>query len=260
MKNPLVSNQRPFVTIITATFNSESQIERCLRSVATQDYTDLEHVIIDGASTDQTLSIISKLKSIQGAVLSEPDAGIYSALNKGVINANGSIIGFLHSDDYFYSTTAVSDLVSTMVNDQSDGAYGDVRHVRQGQGDRSFRNWKSCVFEENLLFEGWMPPHPTLFLKRECYEKIGLFDESFTISADYHFILRLFMSGQFRFSYCPSLIMLMTTGGASNKSFGNMLRKTQEDFRALKVLSESVIIRVIIVIRKNLSKLRQFFY
>ena len=246
------------ITLITATFNSASSIKTCLDSVVLQNYNDLEYLIIDGKSSDATLKIIKvyqkKFPFIK--LISEKDFGIYDALNKGVQLASGDIIGFVHSDDFLEFNDIINDIVSMTKSENLDGVYGDLQYVDKSNTKEIIRSWKSCDFKPRLLKQGWMPPHPTLFLKKEVYDKHGLFDLSYKISADYDFLLRIFKDPELKFGYLPKVITKMRVGGASNQSLKNIIKKSKEDYRAIKINN---IGNFLTLVRKNFSKIKQLF-
>ena len=246
------------VSIITATYNSAQSIKSCLDSVLNQNYIDFEQIIIDGKSNDNTLSIINKFSDNhnQIKIYSEEDKGIYDALNKGINLASGDIIGFVHSDDFLATNNIINEICSMMKSESLDGVYGDLQYVDEINTKKIIRNWKSCDFKPSLLKQGWMPPHPTLFLKKEVYEKHGLFDLSYKISADYDFILRIFKDSELKFGYLPKDITKMRVGGASNRSIKNIIQKTKEDFRAIR---SNDIGNFLTLVKKNTSKFKQFF-
>ena len=243
------------ISIITVCYNSETTIRDTLESVKKQDYLDIEYVIIDGGSTDNTLNIINDYGEIITKVISEPDNSLYDALNKGLVNVTGDVIGFLHSDDFFSSITIISQLVSKINNDNLDGVYGDLQYVDKDNTNKIIRFWKSCEFKPNLLREGWMPAHPTLILKKEVYLKHGVFDKSFKIAADYDFMLRIFKDSNLKFGYLPKVVIKMRVGGASNRSLKNIIKKSKEDYRAIR---SNNIGGVITLLLKNTSKIKQF--
>lgn len=246
------------LTIITATFNSAHGINKCMDSILHQDYENIEYIIIDGESKDLTLEIISEKQKTHPSIklISESDQGIYDALNKGLSAASGDIIGFVHSDDFLESNNIIGDIVSMIKSENLDGVYGDLQYVDKNNTKIVIRNWKSSEFNKSLLKRGWMPPHPTLYLKKEVYENHGLFDLSYKISADYDFMLRVFNDSELKFGYLPKVITRMRVGGASNRSLKNIIRKTKEDYRAIK---RNKIGNFTTLITKNTSKLKQFF-
>lgn len=245
------------VSIITATFNSDLGISSCLDSIISQDYKNIECIIIDGKSTDQTLEIISKKKKKHKFIklFSEVDKGIYDALNKGVYHASGDIIGFVHSDDLLASPDVLTKIVDKLLNDDLDGVYGNLQYVSKNNTDNVLRFWESNDFYPKLLSNGWMPPHPTLFLKKEIYADYGGFDLSYKIAADYDFILRIFKSSNLKFGFLPVTISKMRLGGTSNKNIKNIIIKSKEDYRAIL---DNNVGGLLTLVKKNTSKLFQF--
>jgi glycosyltransferase involved in cell wall biosynthesis len=245
------------VSIITATNNSEKTIEDCIKSLIEQVYVNVEFIIIDNNSTDSTLAIIEKyqLKNESIKLISESDNGIYDALNKGVSHASGEIIGFLHSDDLYFDCYTILDVVGFFNDNKYDGVYGDLQYVNKENTDKVIRLWKSNVFHSKLLKMGWMPAHPTLFLKKQVYQKHGEFQTSYKISADYDFTLRILKDTTLKFGYMPKCITKMRVGGASNRSIKNIIQKTREDY---KVVSSNNVGGWFSVVLKNISKIKQF--
>tara|TARA_R110002012_G_scaffold220618_1_gene392278 strand:+ start:29597 stop:30358 length:762 start_codon:yes stop_codon:yes gene_type:complete len=249
----------PKITIITATYNSGATIKDCLDSISNQDYACIEHIIIDGGSTDDTVSIITDYSKKYTHItwISEPDAGIYDALNKGLKMASGVIIGFLHSDDLFANHTIISRIVASFTKDSIDGVYGDLVYVKKDNISHIVRNWRSKAFKPPMLRQGWMPAHPTLFLKRDVYHVSGFFNLSYTISSDYDFVLRVFSNRDLCFTYLDTNITIMRLGGASNKTIRNIIVKMREDLRAIK--SNKIKYPAYVLFVKNVSKFSQFF-
>ena len=245
------------VSIITATYNSAKYIASSLNSIFNQDYKDIECIIIDGDSKDQTISIIKtyQRKNLNITLVSEADNGIYDALNKGIKLATGDLIGFVHSDDNLASPHIISELVLAIKEKQAFGIYGDLQYVSQLDTSKLIRDWKSCVFSKSLLKKGWMPPHPTLFLKKEVYQKHGNFNQNYKISADYDFMLRVLKDKTLRFVYLPKVIIKMRVGGASNKNLKNIIQKTKEDYR---VITSNKIGNWVTLFLKNFNKFKQF--
>lgn len=245
------------LTLITATFNSESNITTCLDSIVNQDYDNLEHLIIDGKSSDNTLGIVKSYQEKYPCIkyISEKDQGIYDALNKGIKLAKGDVIGFIHSDDFLFADNIISNIISLMTTKKLDGVYGDLQYVDKHDTTKVLRNWKSSEFNRTSLKKGWMPPHPTLFLKKEVYDKHGLFDLTYKISADYDYILRIFSDSQLKFGYMPKVITRMKIGGTSNRSLRNIITKSREDYKAIK---NNKVGNLLTLTRKNTSKFKQF--
>lgn len=244
------------VSIITATYNSESTIIDTLKTLNEQSYPYIEYIIIDGNSNDNTLSVVKQNCPRVSTVVSEADAGIYDALNKGVSAATGDVVGFLHSDDLFAYPDAVKDIVDTFTTDKCDAIYSDLEYVSKDNIHNVVRLWKSGAYSKTKLKSGWMPPHPTFYMKRELYKKYGLFDLNFKISADYDSLLRFLWTKEISLSYLPKVTIKMRVGGASNRSLKNIVLKTQEDIRAMKKNKLPVIFAIL---GKNLSKIPQFF-
>jgi glycosyltransferase len=245
------------VSVITATNNSEETIEDCIKSLLAQVYSNIEFIIIDNNSTDSTLKIIEryKLKNKSIKLISESDNGLYDALNKGIRYASGDIIGFLHSDDFYHDCFSVFDVVSYFRDNKSDGVFGDLQYVNKENTNKVIRLWKSCEFQPELLKRGWMPAHPTLFLKKHVYDKHGEFNTSFKISADYDFMLRILKDKTLEFGYLPRVITKMRVGGASNRNIKNIIQKTREDYKAV---SSNNIGGWFSILLKNISKIKQF--
>ncbi len=247
------------VTIITACFNNEATIAQTLQSLANQSYKNIEHIIIDGASTDRSLDIIqshiSHLTShISIKIISEPDNGIYDALNKGIQLATGDMVGFLHADDLFYSNTVIETIADAFQRQPCDGVYGNLQYVSKDNTDKVIRNWVSNEFTLKKLKHGWMPPHPTLYLKKAVYSKFGLFDVTFHIAADYDFMLRIF-SGGISACFVPTYLVKMRVGGKSN-AVKNLINKMKEDVKALRKNNVGGFYSLFL---KNVSKVPQFF-
>lgn len=251
------------ISIITATYNSLKYISWALDSIINQSYKNLEWIVIDGGSTDGTLEFLQKSKCIS-RLISEPDQGIYGALNKGIRVATGDIIGFLHSDDFYASTDIlekIADLFLRHSLNESFGevtaVYGDLAFVKPDNINRITRFWKSKTFSSKLLNKGWMPPHPTVFMKREVFVKHGLFDPNLRCSADYDFILRVFRNSQYNFVYLPEVITIMRMGGKSTKGIKNLIIKAKEDYRVIK--SNQIPYPIYTLLSKNISKIPQLF-
>ena len=250
------------VSIITATYNSESTIESCVKSVLEQSYSNIEYIIIDGDSQDDSVQVIARVfkeyEYSDSCIVSERDKGIYDALNKGIKIATGDIVGFLHSDDFFSDNCVIAKIVDEFKKDDDlDGVFGDLEYVNKYNVEKTIRKWKGRDFDSRLLNFGWMPAHPTLFLRKEVYLNYGFFDLSFKISADYEFILRIFNKSMLRTRYLPIVMTKMRVGGASNGSLNNVFKKSYEDYMALKL--NGISFPWLTVFLKNVSKIPQFF-
>ena len=243
-------------SIITATYNSQNTIADAINSVASQTYDNIEHIIIDGKSTDNTLSIIKETGGRVSEIISEPDKGIYDALNKGIKNATGNVIVFLHADDIFAENTIIEKAANLFSEKQTDSIYGDLQYVAKENTDKIIRYWKSGDYTYSKLKKGWMPPHPTFFIKKEIYDKFDLFDISFKIAADYDIILRFLGKHKISTAYLPEVMIKMRIGGESNKSIKNIILKMKEDVKALK---KNNIGSIRTIILKNIIKIPQLF-
>lgn len=244
------------ISIITVVYNREETIGSSIASVKSQNFSNIEHIIIDGSSTDNTLKIINQITSAQDKVISEPDNGIYDALNKGFSHSTGDIIGLLHSDDYFASNDILGKVSNAFVNPLIDAVYGDLEYVSKKNINRIVRKWTAGKYKETEISFGWMPPHPTLFLRREVIERWGGFDTQYRISADYDSILRYFVKGKICVEYIPYTFVKMRTGGESNVSFKNLWIKLYEDY---KIIKKNEVGGLLTLTYKNLRKLNQFF-
>tara|TARA_B110000240_G_C13483855_1_gene446501 strand:- start:44 stop:790 length:747 start_codon:yes stop_codon:yes gene_type:complete len=247
-------SEKLLITIITCTYNSETTIADCISSVKNQTYSNIEHLIIDGLSNDSTLKIIKSINP-NCKIISEKDEGIYDAFNKGVLSASGDIIGFLHSDDLFHDSDCVKKIISHF-NNKYDGVYGNLNYISKLDQAKIIRKWRSRKYSHSLLSRGWMPAHPTLFLKNEVYKKHGGFNPEYKISADYDFMVRILNDRMLNFSFIPLVITKMRLGGNSNRSLLNLLRKMKEDYRIIKA---NKIGGFFTLLEKNFSKINQFF-
>jgi len=246
------------ISLITATYNSINTLETSMQTVLEQNYPELEYVIIDGDSGVDTVTLLKNMEARYDNMkwLSEPDQGIYDALNKGLTLVSGDVIGFVHSDDFLADSTIVSKIMERFQGENVDGVYGDLLYVDKVRTDKIIRYWKSRPFDPKLLNKGWMPPHPTLFLKKGVYQKHGKFDLSYKIAADYDFMLRVLKDNTLQFSYLPEVIVKMRVGGVSNRSLKNLVQKSAEDYKAMK--SNGLSFPPGALLMKNLSKIPQF--
>jgi glycosyltransferase len=245
------------VSIITAVRNGAEIIEQCIKSVCDQSFKNIEYIIIDGNSTDGTLEIIRKYQSKISNWVSEPDNGIYDALNKGMKMATGDIIGFLHADDFYANDIVIELVVSHMTKHNVNSCYGDLEYVSNKNTEKVIRYWKSGPYRDGLFQKGWMPPHPTFFVRKEIYKKYGGFNTDLRIAADYELMLRFIARNKVTTHYIPKVLVNMRTGGNSNRSLRNMLIKSSEDYKAWKMNNLNGGLYTIML--KNLSKLPQFF-
>jgi len=244
------------ISVITSVYNNKETIAEAIESVLSQSYENIEFIVVDGASTDGTVEVIERYAERIDTFVSEPDHGIYDGLNKGISLATGDVVGFLHSDDLFADTDVVAKIAAAFEKSGSQSVYGDLIYVSKSDTSKVVRYWKSGAYTPAKLRRGWMPPHPTFYVKREVYEKHGGFDTSFRIAADYDSILRFLGREGISTHYLPEVLIKMRIGGESNKSLANMLQKSREDLRAMKLNGVGHFGSLLM---KNASKIPQFF-
>jgi len=243
------------LTIITAVFNREDTVGHALASLSSQSYPHVEHVVVDGASTDNTLEVVRAHAVRRVSIVSEPDRGIYDALNKGLARMTGDVVGLLHSDDMFADADVLARVAQAFSSEDVLAVYGDLHYVSREDPNRVVRHWRSGEFHPDRLRYGWMPPHPALFLRRSVIERLGGYDTSFRIGGDYDAILRYFSSDGFRAAYIPEVLVKMRVGGESNRSLGRIMRKSREDYTAIR---RNGVGGVHTLALKNLRKIGQF--
>ncbi len=224
------------ISIITATYNSASTIRDTLDSVASQKGVTIEHIIVDGKSTDNTLDVVRKYKHV-ATLISEPDKGIYDAMNKGVNLATGDVIAILNSDDFYQNNFVLSTVMTVFEDFGVDSCYGDLQYVDQNNTSKIVRTWKAGAFNRKKFLTGWMPPHPSFFVKKEVYQRYGLFDLRLKSSADYELMLRFLYRHRISTHYIPKVLVKMRAGGQSNASLLNRIKANKEDQLAWKINS-----------------------
>ena len=244
------------ISVITAVKNRQQTVGQALDSVLSQSYPAVESIVIDGASTDGTLAVLEFYRSRLGLLISEPDQGIYDALNKGIKHATGDVLGFLHADDVFENSNVLAKIADAFQDPSVDAVYGDLVYVRHDDICQVIRYWKSGLYDADALSCGWMPPHPTFYVRRSMYERMGGFDTRYRISADYDMVLRFFGAGKIRAAYIPEVLVRMRAGGISNHSLKTVIRKSLED---IKVLRRNGLGSFLTLLQKNLRKVRQFW-
>lgn len=220
------------VSIITAAYNSASTIKDTIDSVLSQDYPDIEYIVIDGASQDETISIIHSYKERISKFVSESDSGMYDAMNKGIQMATGEVIGILNSDDFYIDEKVVSSVVRTFARENTDSVFGDLVYVDPEKLDKVVRYYSSANFKPEKFAYGWMPAHPTFFVKRMAYEKYGLFQTDYKIAADYELLTRFLSKNKLSYSYLPEVMVRMRTGGASTSNLMSNWILNKEILRA----------------------------
>jgi glycosyltransferase len=219
------------VSIITATYNSAATVEETMRSVSEQDYPFIEHIIVDGQSQDGTLQIVHGF-SHTALVVCEKDTGIYDAMNKGIRASRGEIVGMLNSDDIYAHSEVISHIVKAFQDENVQACYADLQYMQAKDPSRITRTWKSGNFQPNSFYWGWMPPHPTFFVRKSVYDQVGLFDTSLRSASDYEMMLRILLKHKMLACYIPEVIVKMRTGGISNASVVNRIRANREDHLA----------------------------
>lgn len=243
------------ISVITAVFNRVETIGHAIGSVQAQSYPNFEHIIQDGCSTDGTLEVIHQLSRSKTQLQSCPDSGIYDAINHGIERASGDVIGLMHSDDFFAHDHVLERISTVFADPKIDGVYGDLQYVAKENPQRLIRYWRAGTYQPKKLRQGWMPPHPTLYLRRRVFEEWGCYDTNLRISADYDAILRYLIKGQISLAYIPEVLVKMRIGGESNRSLTKILHKSRED---LKIIQNNNIGGIGTLFTKNLSKIRQF--
>ena len=243
-------------SIITVSYNSSDTIEDTIYSVSGQNHSDIEYLIIDGASTDGTMDIIESLKDKIDVLVSEADRGIYHAMNKGIEKARGDVIGILNSDDIYSDEFVLRD-VAKLFDIEIDAVYADLVYVERNDTSKIKRKWTSGDYFLGDFRKGWMPPHPTFFVRKSIYDKYGTFNLDFTSAADYELMLRFIHKHQIKIAYLPRVIIKMRMGGQSNVTLKNRLKANKEDRKAWEI--NGLKPGKFTFIRKPLSKLGQFF-
>lgn len=250
------------ISIITATFNSEKTVEDSIKSVLNQTceglpFAEIEYIIIDGGSTDGTLDIINKYEGRISKIVSEPDGGMYDAMNKGINLATGDIIGILNSDDFYVSNEVIKTVIQKFEETRADCVWGDLTVVDKNDVNKTVRDWKSGPYKEGSFQNGWHPPHPGFFVKKETYNKYGLFRTDMSTWADYELQLRFLEKNKISSAYIPQVLVKMRDGGGSNKSYWHLLKANFGCYKAFKL--SGVKVSPFFIFRKPLSKLGQFF-
>lgn len=244
------------VSIITVCYNSAATIEDTIKSVLSQTYQDVEYIIVDGASKDRTLEIIKKYEGKIAKIISEPDKGIYDAMNKGIHFATSEIIGIINSDDLYASPEVIKKVAGAFVQKDVDAVYGDLIYVDRNDTAKVVRSWPAGEFKQTKIRGGWIPPHPSLFVKRTVYDRCGRFNPELKIAADYEFMLRCITKG-IRFSYVPEVFVKMREGGFSGRSLKQRMRGWQELRHAWRVNGRAI--PPLFILRRLFSKITQYF-
>ena len=224
------------ISVITVCYNSAKTIGHTLRSVHKQTHGDIEHIIVDGGSKDNTLEVVAAEGVHVAKVVSERDNGIYDAMNKGIALASGEIIGFINADDFYASPSVLTTVAAAFEKSGADCCYGDLCYVSQVDPTRTVRYWRSVDFVPGSFETGWCPPHPTFFVRRSVYQRLGGFDLSFRIAADFELMARYLEAARISSHYIPEVLVKMRLGGTTNRSLSNIVKQNAEIRRALKKL------------------------
>lgn len=222
------------VSIITVCFNSAETIEDTIRSVLGQDYKDIEYIVVDGGSTDGTLDILTKYQSRISTCISEPDKGVYDAMNKGIKLSTGDIVATLNADDVYADETIVGRMVEFMQSNGLDAGYGDIVYIDQNNNNHVTRFWKTGVYKRGAFSHGWVIPHPTFFCRKQVFEKYGYFNEKFQVAADFELLLRFIEKHRIKVGYLPKVIVKMRTAGKANVLRG-IIRGNWEIVRSFRL-------------------------
>lgn len=242
------------ISIITVCYNSSATIRDTIESVLAQTYADIEYIIVDGASTDATLSIITEYRERIAHIISEPDQGLYDAMNKGILAAKGDIIGILNSDDFYENNDVISDIADCFhKNPQSDLIFGDIVFVNPKQLDTVTRHYRSKHFRAWKLRFGWMPPHPATFIRKQAYQAVGLYALNYKISADYEMFVRMLMVNHLQFTQLDQVLVRMRAGGVSSAGIRSNIRLNAEIVKACR--SNGIYTNILLVLTKIPFKL-----
>ncbi|TKC08199.1 glycosyltransferase [Pedobacter polaris] len=246
------------VTIITVVYNGEKYIKDCIESVLDQNYEDIEYIIVDGASTDKTCSIIEDYQAKIHRYISEKDKGMYDGLNKGIALATGDIIGILNADDMLASNTVITNIVTFFKVNGAEGVYGNLNYVNASNPNQIIRKWISRQYTKRAIELGWMPAHPTLYLKRELFKKHGNYSLDFGTAADYELMIRFLYKYNVRALFINELIVNMRVGGMSNSSLNQRYLAMKYDFKAAK--KNKLPFALLTIVLKKISKVSQFLH
>ena len=249
-------NKQLTVGIVTGTYNSEKYISDCIGSVNEQDYPNISHIIIDGASKDDTLNIIKKMPNRVTRIISEPDKGIYDAMNKGLKNSEGDILGILNSDDFYNSKQAISKVVNAFNTSEADCVFGDLYYVNAENPEKVVRKWVTGRYSKNAFRRGWHPAHPSFFVRREVYEKYGYFDEELSLAADFEIMLRFIERHGLKTHYIAEPLVRMRLGGATSKNVNNIIEGNKQCIKAFK--KNNMRVPFLYPLIRLIPKLKQF--
>lgn len=246
------------ISVITVCFNSAETIENTLTSVANQAGAEVEHIVVDGASTDSTATILQGYLHQLARVISEPDCGIYDAMNKGIRVATGDVIGFLNADDVYAHQNVLATVTEILGREHLDAVFGDVDFFRPEARSRILRRYSSARFRPHRISWGWMPAHPTLFVRREVFEQAGLFRTDYRIAGDFEFVARAFGKNRVSYRHIPEVLVHMRTGGISTGGWRNTLLLNREVLRACR--ENGISTNMLKILSKYPAKLLEYFH
>ncbi len=245
------------ITVVTAVYNGAETIEDTINSVAAQTYSSVEHIVIDGLSTDPTMSIVNRRRNDISLVVCERDAGIYDAMNKGIAAATGDVIGTLNADDVYEHDQVLAQVADLFSDPELDACYANLVYVDRTDLQKIVRYWTSQPFEPGLFFKGWIPAHPTFFVRKAVYERCGGFDLDYKIQSDFELTLRLLELHRIRSRYVPEIWVRMRMGGTTNKSIMNIIRGNLEAYRACR--KHQLRVSPLFFVTKIAARIPQFF-
>ena len=245
------------ISIVTVCYNSEKYIRTAIDSVLNQTYNNIEYIIIDGASKDQTMDIVKSYGDSIQVVVSEPDKGIYDAMNKGLKLATGDFVAVLNSDDFYTHNEVIQHVVNCLEENKTDSLFADLTYVEELSPVNQVRYWKSNEFVKGSFKTGWHPAHPTFFVKKSIYEQFGYFNLSIKLAADFELMLRFLEKHQISSCYLPLPIIKMRLGGATNKNIKNIINQNIECYKSFKI--NGLHVSILYPFFRLLPKIKQFF-
>ena len=245
------------ITLITVTYNSASTIKDCISSIYNQTYEDIEHIVIDGASKDNTVEIIKSIPNRVVKLISEPDKGIYDAMNKGISHASGEVVGILNSDDFYRENNVIENIMKLFQKQKTDCIFANINYVHPINVDRIVRKWISGPYGSKDFNKGWHPPHPAFFVKNEYFKIYGDYDLSFKLAADFELMLRFLEKYKLSNYYYPESIVNMRLGGVTNRNLRNIFDQNIECYKAFK--KNQLKVSILYPLFRLLPKIKQFF-
>lgn len=244
------------VTVITAVFSGRKYISEAIESVLGQTHKDIEYIIVDGGSVDGTVELVHSYGNKIDKFISEPDNGVYYALNKGIQIATGEIIALINSDDFYVNSYIISQVVEAFEKHQCDAVYSNLFYISSNNKEKIIRTWDAGQYHADSFYKGWMPPHPAFFVKREIYQKYGSFNTQLKFAADYELMLRFILKHRIRIHYLPKFFIKMRVGGTSNRNLSNRIKANIEDRKAWKI--NQIKPRFFTLLLKPFSKIFQY--